>query len=83
MQWHIKSPDLNEASFPLLDSIIHRGFTYAVAFHGFSENDILIGGGASDALKQEIQMAIQSAIVGSGIEVRIASASDNFNGTIR
>jgi phage replication-related protein YjqB (UPF0714/DUF867 family) len=79
-QWHITSPDINEGSFPLLDSIIHRGFTYAVAFHGFSENHILIGGGASDALKQEIQMAIQSAIVGSGIEVKIATASDNFNG---
>jgi phage replication-related protein YjqB (UPF0714/DUF867 family) len=79
-QWHTTSSAINPASFPLLDSIIRRGFAYAVAFHGFSENDILIGGGAGDALKQEIQTAIQSAIVGSGIDVRIATPSDNFNG---
>lgn len=79
-QWHTTSAAIHPASFPLLASIVERGFTYAVAFHGFSENDILIGGGAGDALKQEIQTAIQSAIAESGIEVRIATASDNFNG---
>ena len=82
-RWHIKSEDICPASFPLLDSIIDRGFTYAVAFHGFSEGRILIGGAASgpagDALKQEIQKAIQSAI-GSGIQVDIATAADVFNG---
>ena len=26
-----------EASFPLLNSVISRGFTYAVAFHGFDD----------------------------------------------
>ena len=79
-RWHITSPDIHEASFPLLDSIIHRGFTHAVAFHGFSEDYILVGGRAGDALKQEIQIAIRSAIVGSGVEVIIATAEDNFNG---
>jgi phage replication-related protein YjqB (UPF0714/DUF867 family) len=79
-QWHATSAALHPASFPLLASIVARGFTYAVAFHGFSDNDILIGGGVGDALKQEVQAAIQSAIAGSGIEVRIATASDNFNG---
>jgi phage replication-related protein YjqB (UPF0714/DUF867 family) len=79
-RWHITSTDIHPASFPLLDSIIHRGFTYAVAFHGFSKNHILIGGGAGDALKQEIQIAIQSAIVGSGIAVKLATAADSSNG---
>lgn len=79
-RWHITSTDIHEASFPLLVSIIHRGFTYAVAFHGFSEDRILIGGGAGEALKREVHMAIQSAIVGSGIEVIIATAASNFNG---
>jgi phage replication-related protein YjqB (UPF0714/DUF867 family) len=79
-QWHTTSVAIHPASFPLLASIAERGFTYAVAFHGFSENDILIGGAAGDALKQEIQTAIQSAVAGSDIEVRIATASDNFNG---
>ena len=82
-RWHIKSQEINPASFPLLDGIFDRGFTYAVAFHGFSEDRILIGGAASgaagDALKQEIQKAIQSAI-GSDIDVDIATAADIFNG---
>jgi phage replication-related protein YjqB (UPF0714/DUF867 family) len=83
-RWHIKSEDICPASFPLLDSIIDRGFAYAVAFHGFrTQGRILIGGAASgpagDALKQEIQKAIQSA-VGSGIQVDIATAADRFNG---
>ena len=79
-QWHITAAEIAPASFPLLDSIIHRGFTYAVAFHGFSQCRILIGGGASYALKQEIQVAIQAAVLGSGIAVDIATAADNFNG---
>ncbi len=78
-RWHITSPDINPASFPLLNTIINRRFTYAVAFHGFTEDRILIGGGAGEALKCEIKSAIQQAI-GSGIEVKIATAADNFNG---
>jgi phage replication-related protein YjqB (UPF0714/DUF867 family) len=78
-RWHITSPDINEASFPLLNTIINRKFTYAVAFHGFTEDRILIGGGADEALKCEIKSAIQQAI-GSSIEVNIATAADNFNG---
>ena len=78
--WHITSPDICEESFPLLNSIINRSFTYAVAFHGFQEDRILIGGGADKALKRDIKLAIQQAIAGSGIEVKIATAADNFNG---
>jgi len=79
-RWHITSPDIHEASFPLLNTIIKRHFTYAVAFHGFEQQEILIGGGADEALKCEIKSAIQKAIAGSGIEVNIATAADNFNG---
>ena len=79
-QWHITSIDIHEGSFPLLNSIICRRFTYAVAFHGFSQDHILIGGGACDALKQEICAAIQCAIAGSDIVVKIATTTDNFGG---
>jgi phage replication-related protein YjqB (UPF0714/DUF867 family) len=78
--WHITSPDIREESFPLLNTIINRPFTYAIAFHGFQEDRILIGGGADEALKCEIQSAIQQAISGSGINVDIATQADNFNG---
>jgi phage replication-related protein YjqB (UPF0714/DUF867 family) len=79
-RWHITSTDIHEASFPLLNTIINRGFTHAVAFHGFTQNNILIGGRASDQLKQQIKSAIENAIVGSGISVDIASTDSAYGG---
>ena len=79
-RWHITSTDINEASFPRLESVISRGFTFAVAFHGFDEAGILIGGTAPDPLKLEIQSALERATRGSGIGVRIARPNDRFGG---
>jgi phage replication-related protein YjqB (UPF0714/DUF867 family) len=83
-RWHIRSTDIHEASFPGLNSVISRGFAYAVAFHGFEpkedDPDIIIGGAASGSLKQEIKAAIEGAIAGSGILVRIARPEEDFNG---
>ncbi len=79
-RWHITSTDINEASFPRLNSVISRGFTYAVAFHGFTKPEILIGGTAPATLKQEIRAAIEGATVGSGIAVRIAGPDEEFGG---
>lgn len=79
-RWHITSTDINPASFPLLNTIINRRFTHAVAFHGFTESKILIGGRANLALKQEIQLAIKNAVNGSNIIVEIAGAGSNYGG---
>jgi phage replication-related protein YjqB (UPF0714/DUF867 family) len=83
-RWHITSTDIHEASFPRLSSIISRGFTYAVAFHGFDDPeipfDILIGGAAPYSLKQQIETAIKDAIAGSDIKVHIASPDEKFGG---
>lgn len=79
-RWHITSTDINEASFPRLASMIDRGFAHAVAFHGFDEPEILIGGCAKAALKQEIKEAIERATTGSGIAVRIADPDEEFGG---
>jgi phage replication-related protein YjqB (UPF0714/DUF867 family) len=83
-RWHITSTDIHEASFPRLSSIISRGFTYAVAFHGFDDPeipfDILIGGAAPYSLKQEIATAMKGAITGSDITVHIASQDEKFGG---
>jgi phage replication-related protein YjqB (UPF0714/DUF867 family) len=79
-RWHITSTDISPVSFRLLGTVISRGFTYAVAFHGWSGADILIGGAAPDALKQEIKTAIDAAVAGSGIAVRVAAAGEDFEG---
>jgi phage replication-related protein YjqB (UPF0714/DUF867 family) len=81
--WHITSTDIHEASFPLLNSVISRGFRYAVAFHGFDDDeilhDILVGGRAPDALKEELKSAIKG-VVGSDFTVHIAEPGDHFGG---
>ena len=83
-RWHITSTDIHEASFPRLNSIISRGFTYAVAFHGFDDPeilfDILIGGAAPIYLKQDIETAIKGAITGSDLTVHVASPDEKFGG---
>src|SRR5207344_2608880 len=74
------STDINEASFPRLESVISRDFSYAVAFHGFDKAGILIGGTAPDPLKLEIQSALERATRGSRIEVRIARPNEGYGG---
>jgi phage replication-related protein YjqB (UPF0714/DUF867 family) len=84
VRWHITSTDISAASFPRLDLVISRGFTHAVAFHGFEDpkvdTDILIGGCAPDELKLEIAAEIDRATAGSGLGVRITEEGDNFGG---
>jgi phage replication-related protein YjqB (UPF0714/DUF867 family) len=80
-RWHITSTDIHPASFPKLNRVISRGFRYAVAFHGFGGTGVLIGGAAPDSLKGEIKLAIERAVTGSGIAVRLAQPDDNLGGS--
>jgi phage replication-related protein YjqB (UPF0714/DUF867 family) len=68
---------------PLLNSIIFRGFRYAVAFHGFDNpnipHDILVGGLAPDALKKNVKEAIEG-VVGSDFTVHITKPDEQFGG---
>ena len=79
-RWHITSSDIDERSFPLLRRIADRLYTHAVAFHGFDEAELLIGGAAPVTFKQDLKSAIDQALTGSGISVRIAQPGDGFNG---
>jgi phage replication-related protein YjqB (UPF0714/DUF867 family) len=78
--WHITSTDIDPASFPRLNAIFSRGFSHAVAFHGFDRAEILVGGMAAPAFKEEIAAEIAKAIAGSDISVRIACPDDVFGG---
>lgn len=78
--WHVTASAIHETSFPLLNAIITRGFSHAVAFHGFSQRDVLVGGAAPKPLKQKIAAALEGVLAGSGIRVRIANRSDRFDG---
>jgi phage replication-related protein YjqB (UPF0714/DUF867 family) len=78
--WHITSTDISEASFPRLRSVISRGFAHALAFHGFEEDEILVGGTAAPPLKEEIRCALERATAPSSIRVRIAGPGEEFGG---
>lgn len=88
-RWHITSTDISEESFPKLKMIFGRKFEYSVAFHGWGNDSICIGGGRrSDDLKQQIKTAIENVVLGSGIKVAVAmdngyndeSCPEGFNG---
>lgn len=57
--WHITSTAISACSFPHLADVAARSFSYAVSFHGYSESDVAIGGGASSAVKTAIKEAIE------------------------
>ncbi len=79
-RWHITSSELHEASFPRLNTIIQRSFSFAVAFHGFEQEGILIGGGADALLKCQVKSVLDLVLDGRDIPVKIATAEDHFNG---
>jgi phage replication-related protein YjqB (UPF0714/DUF867 family) len=79
-QWHVTASDLDDDSFPLLGSIANRRFAYAVAFHGFGEADVLVGGGAPRPLKRRIAAELERVLAGTGIPVRVARGSEEFDG---
>jgi phage replication-related protein YjqB (UPF0714/DUF867 family) len=89
-RWHITSTDINEASFPLLNTILKRPFKYAISFHGFDKSeraaskqyvDIWIGGLANRSLKDELRDLIKSA---TGLTVKVSGElgeDDPFSAT--
>lgn len=79
-RWHITSTEIHPDSFPALDQIDTRGFTYAVSFHGMSgTTEVLIGGNGPVTLKQDIQTALEAVLPGN-YDVNIATAQDSNSG---
>jgi phage replication-related protein YjqB (UPF0714/DUF867 family) len=82
-RWHITSTDIAPVSFPLLASVMSRGFAHAVAFHGFDDpevaGDVLVGGIAPDTFKEDVRCAVQDA-VGVDFVVRIPGPEENLGG---
>jgi phage replication-related protein YjqB (UPF0714/DUF867 family) len=82
--WHITAGDIHPGSFPLLNSVFCRRFSFAVAFHGLTPGahdvDVLVGGMVSPDLKDQIASTISNKLAGSNISVRVAGPDDVFNG---
>lgn len=63
-RWHITSTKISEKSFPKLNTIIGKNptFDYSIAFHGWTENSICVGGNPHNPdadLKCDIRGAIK------------------------
>jgi phage replication-related protein YjqB (UPF0714/DUF867 family) len=80
VRWHITSTDLNPIGFPLLNSVMSRRFSHAVAFHGFNdEPGVLIGGTAPAEMKERLRRAIRQ-VLPAGLDVRVALPGEQYGG---
>jgi phage replication-related protein YjqB (UPF0714/DUF867 family) len=81
-RWHITATQINENSFPKLNTIYRRHFKYAIAFHGWTEDHICVGGSKNQTppdLKVRVKNAIQEALLANGSDIRVY-ASDTPEG---
>lgn len=78
-RWHITSEEISPQSFGLLGQIQQRKFRYALAFHGYGEECITIGGCAPNDLKCAIRTALDG-IKGLRCDLHIADPGDSFAG---
>jgi phage replication-related protein YjqB (UPF0714/DUF867 family) len=82
-RWHITSTEISERSFPKLKTIFEPKFEYAIAFHGWGQDSICVGGNAESAdagLIGEIKDAIKHELQGTKIEVEDTACRGGFNG---
>jgi hypothetical protein len=84
-RWHITATEISERSFPKLESIFGPKFEYSIAFHGWLQDSICVGGSAESkdaGLIGEIKHAIKDALIakGSNIVVDDTDCPGQFNG---
>lgn len=79
-RWHITSVEVSPRSFPGIGTMQQRQFQYVVSFHGFSgSKEVVVGGGASLALRNLVQASIASRMPGT-YNVRVAADGEPIDG---
>lgn len=81
-RWHITATEISERSFPKLRTIIEPKFEYAIAFHGWDDNSICVGGNAESVdagLIDEIRDLIKNKL-GPDIKVVATTCGGGFSG---
>ncbi|SFS35703.1 Protein of unknown function [Halostagnicola kamekurae] len=61
-RWHTYSTEIHRRSFPELDSLLEQEFEWGVAFHGYSNGEILVGGTADESDKAIVVEAIEDLL---------------------
>lgn len=77
--WHITSTDLSEATFPFLGDLSGRTYDHALTVHGYSGGDVLVGGGASTAFKEDVKDALDA--ISWSYTVTVVGSGDDYGGT--
>lgn len=70
-RWHVPSAELSYASYPGLAELGEDTYDYAVSFNGITDDTIYVGGGADEALRQDIADAIAEALPHDGSPVEL------------
>ncbi|ELY98015.1 poly-gamma-glutamate hydrolase family protein [Natrialba asiatica] len=68
-RWHTYSTELHRRSFPALDALLDQQFDWSVAFHGCTDDGILIGGTAERAAKDTVKDAIAERLPDQTVEI--------------
>ena len=76
---------LNSILFPKLNTIFGPKFEYSIAFHGWTQESICVGGStesADNGLIREIKDAIKNVLIAEGsiIDVKDSDCPEGFNG---
>lgn len=80
-RWHTTSTEVSDKSFPMLGMALSQApYRHAVAFHGFTDNDVAIGGLGSEALKRAVASSVAQVLQPLGINVRIVGVGDENSG---
>lgn len=80
-RWHITSSEISEASFPRLRTLSQTRFSHAVAFHGWEETYIGIGGLADRSTRSRVRRAIDDAV--PNVRVRLDDSTDSSGNSER
>lgn len=75
-RWHVPSTELDRGSFPLLDSLSDQPGDWAVAFHGYANEAIYVGGTASEADRQLVADEINDRVDGIDVVPASGDATD-------
>lgn len=75
-RWHIHSTDIHPASFPKLEEIHDREFEWAVAFHGYTNGEILVGGTASESDRELVARELEEVLPETPVSLASSDATD-------
>lgn len=73
LRWHVPSAAIDPASFPALESFLAEDYQVAVSFHGICTNQIRVGGGAPEQVKQRVVDALNYKLPASTRRAEIAN----------